>query len=66
MSIPTSELLAIIGTAATGNSVVLQLAWVDYLILSVYFAFVLGIGRVLKNHPNSKGGPPLRKAAFLV
>ncbi|HKB89178.1 MAG TPA: Na+/galactose cotransporter, partial [Opitutaceae bacterium] len=32
------------------GSVVLKLAPVDYLILTVYFAFVIGIGWVLKKH----------------
>ena len=32
------------------NSVFLDLAWVDYLILALYFAFVLGIGWTLRKH----------------
>ena len=35
---------------ASAGTVTLQLAAVDYLILAVYFAFVLGIGWVLKKH----------------
>lgn len=39
------------GAVPSGDgSVVLQLAWVDYLILAVYFAFVIGIGWVLKKY----------------
>jgi SSS family solute:Na+ symporter len=33
-----------------GNPVHLQLAWVDYLILTIYFAFVLGIGWILRKY----------------
>ncbi len=36
--------------AATGEPVLLQLAGVDYLIIATYFAFVLGIGWVLRKH----------------
>jgi len=36
--------------AATGGDVLLRLATVDYLIIAVYFAFVLGIGWVLRKH----------------
>ena len=36
--------------AAASGSVVLKLATVDYAILAIYFAFVLGIGWVLKKH----------------
>jgi len=36
--------------AAIGGDVLLRLATVDYLIIAVYFAFVLGIGWVLKKH----------------
>lgn len=32
------------------SSVLLELAWVDYLILALYFVFVLGIGWTLKKH----------------
>jgi len=39
------------GAVSAGDgSVVLSLAWVDYLILMVYFTFVIGIGWVLKKH----------------
>ncbi|HTJ78421.1 MAG TPA: sodium:solute symporter family protein [Rariglobus sp.] len=40
----------LLAVVSTGGGIVLQLAWVDYLILAVYFAFVLGIGWVLKSH----------------
>ena len=46
-------LLAVAGgsVAAAGESAIkLSLAWVDYLILGVYFAFVIGIGWVLKKY----------------
>ena len=38
--------------AATGadGSVVLRLATVDYLVLAIYFAFVIGIGWVLRKY----------------
>ncbi|HEY9155340.1 MAG TPA: sodium:solute symporter family protein [Opitutaceae bacterium] len=36
--------------AATGSSLLLKLASVDYIILAVYFAFVLGIGWVLRKY----------------
>jgi len=42
--------LAAVDGAVAPGPVVLNLAWVDYLILSVYFAFVLGIGWVIKRH----------------
>jgi len=43
-------LFAVVGASAEagGNSLLLKLASVDYLILAVYFAFVLGIGWVLR------------------
>ena len=28
----------------------MQLAWIDYLLIVIYFAFVLGIGVVLKRY----------------
>ena len=28
----------------------MQLAWIDYLLILIYFTFVLGIGFVLKRH----------------
>ena len=34
----------------SSSSVLLELAWVDYLILALYFVFVLGIGWTLKKH----------------
>ncbi len=37
----------------SANGIVLQLAWVDYLILGLYFSFVLGIGWVLRKHLKS-------------
>jgi SSS family solute:Na+ symporter len=44
-------ILAMMSSPAPGGSAVsLQLASVDYLILALYFAFVLGIGWVLKKH----------------
>ncbi|HEY4299352.1 MAG TPA: sodium:solute symporter family protein [Candidatus Didemnitutus sp.] len=36
--------------AASGETVLLRLGGVDYLILAIYFAFVLGIGWVLRKH----------------
>ena len=47
--LPPLVFLAAIDSHTVVNSVVLQLAWIDYLILGVYFAFVLGIGWVLKS-----------------
>jgi SSS family solute:Na+ symporter len=41
-----APMFAVVG----GGPVFLQLAWVDYLILAVYFAFVLGIGWILKKY----------------
>ncbi len=38
---------------ADGNPVHLQLAWVDYLILTIYFVFVLGIGWTLRRSVRS-------------
>ena len=51
-SLGAPSLLAMAGGASASSSagVNLQLATVDYLILIVYFAFVLGIGWVLKKH----------------
>jgi solute:Na+ symporter, SSS family len=36
-----------------GSKLLLSLAWVDYLIIAVYFAFVLGIGWVIKKYMKS-------------
>ena len=36
--------------AAAGSPILLNLAWVDYVILATYFAFVIGIGWVLKSY----------------
>jgi SSS family solute:Na+ symporter len=51
-SLGFAPLLAMAGGSTGGSSggVALQLAAVDYLILGVYFAFVLGIGWVLKKN----------------
>ncbi|MBW8780862.1 MAG: sodium:solute symporter family protein [Verrucomicrobia bacterium] len=46
MPLPVSPLLAVAG----GTPLMLNLAWVDYLILAVYFGFVIGIGWMLKKY----------------
>jgi SSS family solute:Na+ symporter len=46
MPLPVSPLLAVAG----GAPLMLNLAWVDYLILAVYFGFVIGIGWMLKKY----------------
>ncbi len=47
----------VIGSAGSissgGSKLLLSLAWVDYLIIAVYFAFVLGIGWVIKKYMKS-------------
>ena len=53
ISIGLPHILATAGgvTASVGESAIkLSLAWVDYLIIGVYFAFVVGIGWMLKKH----------------
>jgi solute:Na+ symporter, SSS family len=41
---------------SAAGGVTLQLAWVDYAILAVYFAFVIGIGWVLRKSSNTSTG----------
>jgi SSS family solute:Na+ symporter len=47
----------VIGTAGPissgGSKLLLSLAWVDYLIIGIYFAFVLGIGWVIRKYMKS-------------
>ena len=36
--------------SSDGHSLMLNLAWIDYLILATYFVFVIGIGWVLRKN----------------
>ena len=45
MTSPTTPILLL---AELNSKNLLDVAWIDYLVLLVYFAFVIGIGYVLK------------------
>src|SRR6266542_3335344 len=45
-----ASLLSPVLAVADGNPVHLQLAWVDYLVLALYFSFVLSIGWILRKY----------------
>jgi SSS family solute:Na+ symporter len=49
----STSFLPLLAVADGGSKLLLKLAWVDYLIIGVYFAFVLGIGLVIKKYMKS-------------
>jgi solute:Na+ symporter, SSS family len=42
--------VGMVASSGATSSLMLNLAPVDYLLIAVYFAFVIGIGWVLRNH----------------
>ena len=50
-----NALIASVGgsVSSSASKILLELALVDYLILAIYFAFVIGIGWVLRSQPKT-------------